>query len=66
MKIVNDVAERGVGLVKQFIATYQNEGSCQENLIAVSEHRKLVKKDSKKEIWAQVGLKKKPYRNHKK
>ena len=29
LTIVNDPAERGVGLIKQFISTFQNEQSCQ-------------------------------------
>ena len=45
LTIVNDPAERGVGLIKQFIASFQNEKSCQDNLLAVSEHRKIVVKD---------------------
>ena len=56
LTIVNDPAERGVGLVKQFIASFQNEKSCQENLLAVSKHRKLVKKNSKKTSLAKIGL----------
>ena len=56
LTIVNDPAERGVGLVKQFISTFQNEESCQENLLAVSQHRKIVSKDSKKEDLTTIGL----------
>ena len=41
LTIVNDPAERGVGLMKQLISSYQNENSCQDNLLAVSKHRKL-------------------------
>ena len=58
LTIVNDPAERGVGLIKQFISTFQNEGSCQDNLLAVAEHRKTVKKDSKKGDLAAIGQKK--------
>ena len=32
LTIVNDPAERGVGLIKEFISTFQNEKSCQDNL----------------------------------
>ena len=42
LTITNDPAERGVGLVKDYIATFQNENSCQNNLLAVSRHRQLV------------------------
>ena len=56
LTIVNDPAERGVGLVKQFISSFQNEKSCQENLLAVSMHRKVVSKGSKKEDLAKIGL----------
>ena len=57
LTIVNDPAERGVGLIKQFISTFQNEKSCQENLLAVSKHRKVVSKNSRKEDLAKIGLK---------
>ena len=53
---MNDPAERGVGLIKQFIATFQNEQSCQETLLAVSKHRKVVSKNSKKEDLSKIGL----------
>ena len=56
LTIVNDPAERGVGLIKQFIATFQNEQSCQETLLAVSKHRKVVSKNSKKEDLSKIGL----------
>ena len=56
LTIVNDPAERCVGLVKQFINTFQNEASCQDNLLAVSKHRKTVQKNSNKSILAKVGL----------
>ena len=52
----NDPAERGVGLIKQFIASFQNEKSCQDNLLAISEHRKIVVKDSKKSDLSKVGV----------
>ena len=55
LTIVNDPAERGVGLIKEFISTFQNEKSCQENLLAVSKHRKMVSKNSKKEDLAKIG-----------
>ena len=58
LTIVNDPAQRGVGLVKQFINTFQNEASCQDNLLAVSKHRKTVQKNSNKSILAKVGLNK--------
>ena len=48
LTIVNDPAERGVGLIKQFIATFQNEASCQDNILAGSEYRKIVGKNSRK------------------
>ena len=54
--IVNDPSERGVGLIKQFIATFQNEKSCQDTLLAVSKHRKVVSKNSKKVELAKIGL----------
>ena len=57
LTIVNDPAERGVGLIKQFISSFQTEESCQDNLLAVSEHRKTVSKDSRKEDLAKIGLK---------
>ena len=44
LTIVNDPADRGVSLLKEFISTFQNEKSCQENLLAVSKHRKMVSK----------------------
>ena len=56
LTIVNDPAERGVGLIKEFISTFQNEQSCQENLLAVSKERKIVSKNSKKEDLAKIGL----------
>ena len=56
LTIVNDPAERGVGLIKEYIATYQNEKSCQDNLLAVSKHRSVVKKDSGKKSLAKIGL----------
>ena len=56
LTIVNDPAERGVGLVKESIGTFQNEKSCQENLLAVSKHTSVVKKDSKKDCLAKIGL----------
>ena len=56
LTIVNDPAERGVGLMKQFIASYQNEESFQANLIAVSDHRKIVGKNSKKSDLSKVGV----------
>ena len=56
LTIVNDPAERGVGLVKDFIATFQSESLCQKNLLAVSGHRKIVKKNSKKSDLAKIGL----------
>lgn len=56
LTIVNDPAERGVGLMKEFISTFQNEESCQDNLLAVSQHRKVVSKNSKKEDLAKIGL----------
>ena len=43
LTIVNDPAERGVGLIKQFISSFQNEESCYANLLAVSDYRKRVK-----------------------
>ena len=43
-------------LAKQYIASFQNEKSCQDNLLAVSKHRKIVKKNSKKEDLAKIGL----------
>ena len=58
LTIVNDPAERGVGLIKQFISTFQNEQSCQENLLAVSKHRKIVNKNSRKEDLANIGINK--------
>ena len=57
LTIVNDPAERGVGLIKQFVSSFQNEKSCQENLLAVAKHRKIVNKNSKKEDLAKIGLK---------
>ena len=57
LTIDNDPAERGVGLIKQFISSFQTEESCQDNLLAVSEHRKTVSKDSSKEDLAKIGLK---------
>ena len=56
LTIVNDPAERGVGLVKQYIASFQNEASCQDNLLVVAKHRNTVKKNSKKCDLAKVGL----------
>ena len=58
LTIVNDPAERGVGLIKQFIASFQSEVLCQENLLAVSAYKKIVTKNSKKEDLAKVGVKK--------
>ena len=58
LTIVNDPAERGVGLIKQFISTFQNEKTCQENLLAVYNYRKIVNKNSKKEDLAKIGLNK--------
>ena len=54
LTIVNDPAERGVGLIKQFIDSFQSEEACQDNLIAVAAHRKI----SNKETLANIGLKK--------
>ena len=51
LTIVNDPAERGVGLIKEFISTFQNEESTQDNLLAVSKHRKVVGKN-----WPILGL----------
>jgi hypothetical protein len=56
LTIVNDPAERGVGLIKQFIGSFQNEAACQDNLLAVSEHRKIVGKNSKKSALSKVGV----------
>ena len=56
LTIVNDPVERGVGLVKEFSATFQNEASCQDNLMAVSKHRKTLRKNSKQSVLAKVGL----------
>ena len=56
LTITNDPAERGVGLVKEFISTFQNETSCQNNLLAVSKHRSLVQKNSNKDTLAKIGL----------
>ena len=56
LTIVNDPAERGVGLMKQFIDSFQNEEYCQDNLLAVSEHRKIVGKNSKKSDLSKVGV----------
>ena len=58
LDIVNDSAERGVGLVKMFIGSLHNEDSYQDNLLSVAEHRKIVKKNSTKEELASVGVKK--------
>ena len=57
LTIVNDPAERGVGLIKQFIGSFQNEVSCQENLLAVSKHRKTVTKNSKNMALSHIGVK---------
>ena len=56
LTIVNDPAERGVGLIQEFISTFQNEESCQDNLLAVSQHRKVVSKNSRKEDLGKIGL----------
>ena len=58
LTIINDPAAPGVGLIKRFISTFQNEKSCQDNLLTVAEHRKMVKKDSNKSDLASIGLKK--------
>ena len=56
LTIVNDPAECGVGLVKQLITSFQNEAYCQNNLLAVSKHRKPVQKNSTNILLAKVGL----------
>ena len=56
LTIVNDPAESGVGLIKQFISTFQNEQSCQENLLAVSKHGQIVSENIKKEDLAKIGF----------
>ena len=57
LTIVNDPAERGEGLVKEFISSFQSEPSCQANLLAVSKHRAVIQKNSRKESLAKIGLK---------
>ena len=42
--------------MEQLISSYQNESSCQDNLLAVSKHRKIVSKNSKKKICQKLEL----------
>ena len=46
--ITNDPAERGVAILSEFRATFQQENLCQSNLVAVSESRKLMPRDKSK------------------
>ena len=64
LTIVNDPAERGVGLIKQFISSFQTEESCQDNLLAVSEHRKQSAKIAGRKIWRKLDSNRKllPYK----
>ena len=55
LTIVNDPAERGVGLIKKFIGSFHNETSLQNNLLAVPKHRQTVGKTSKKSELKIIG-----------
>ena len=43
-------------LKEVYVASFQNEKSCQDNLLAVSKHKKVAKKNSKKDDLAKIGL----------
>ena len=40
LQVVNDPAERGIKAIEDFIDINQDEGVCQDLILAVAEHRK--------------------------